>query len=377
MAGYIFSLDKKTELEEYLRNGGVYSTNLSIPRGNSWQTHHEGTFADYFSMKEGDNVYFFQNRKIYGVGELINIGDDCKYLNYPGADIPEIQEYNSIKDSMLYNREEKSINNRCLCIFTPAPAFFQKGIDMDDILSFSPKSFRMLRAFWKLSFIKIDEEENRALKNIILKRNEEYIYGDEGKFNVDTSIYKELGNKLNNDYLMKSEKILNYAATGDRVRHEMAIEASIVDIIANNDTSIFGKWDYVSHQVIASPFKPIDYMDKMDVFGYKFISGYDAVSRYLLIEIKKDKADYEAIDQVMKYVDWINQEYAYGDYSMINAFLVASEFPSNVIDYKNKVCRRNYTIGRRPIVPAEWTDIRLIKYNYDGNTGSIQFEEIR
>ncbi|TKI82218.1 DUF91 domain-containing protein [Bacillus mycoides] len=248
---------------------------------------------------------------------------------------------------------------------------------MDDILSFSPKSFRMLRAFWKKSFIKIDEEENRALKNIILKRNEEYIYGDEGKFNIGESIYGELRSKLNNDYLMKSEKILSYAATGDRIRHEMAIEASIVDIIANHDSSIFGKWDYVSHQVIASPFKPVDYMDKMDIFGCKFISGYDAVSRYLLIEIKKDKADCEAIDQIMKYVDWINQEYAYGDYSMINAFLVASEFPSNVIKYKNQVCRRNYTIGRRPIVPAEWTDIKLIKYSYDGNTGSIQFEEIR
>lgn len=26
----------------------------------------------------------------------------------------------------------------------------------------------------------------------------------------------------------------------------------------------FGTWDYVSHQVAASPFKPIDYMDKND-----------------------------------------------------------------------------------------------------------------
>ncbi|HDR7255130.1 TPA: DUF91 domain-containing protein [Bacillus pacificus] len=376
MAGYIFSLDKKTNVGDYLQNG-VYSTNLSAPKKNSWQSHHEGTFADYFSMKEGDNVYFFQNRKIYGVGELINIGDDCKYLNYPGADVPKIQEYKLIKGNMLYHRDKNSINNRCLCIFTPAPAFFQKGIDMDEILSFSPKSFRMLRAFWKKSFIKIDEEENRALKNIILKRNEEYIYEDEGKFNFDISFHEELKSKIGNDYLMKSENILNYAAVDDKIKHEMAIEASIVDIIANNDTSLFGKWDYVSHQVIASPFKPVDYMDKMDVFGYRFISGYDVVSKYLLIEIKKDKADCEAIDQVMKYVDWINQEYAYGDYSMINAFLVASEFPPHVINYKNIVCRRNYTIGRRPIVPAEWTDIKLIKYSYDGNTESIQFEEIR
>ena len=40
---------------------------------------------------------------------------------------------------------------------------------MDDVLSYKPNSFRMLRAFWKLSFVKIDDEENKALKDIILK----------------------------------------------------------------------------------------------------------------------------------------------------------------------------------------------------------------
>ena len=69
MAGYIFALGKDDPLSIYERcaKDGVYSTSLftlsSIP--------FEGTLADYSTMKEGDNVYFFFERKIYGIGTQI------------------------------------------------------------------------------------------------------------------------------------------------------------------------------------------------------------------------------------------------------------------------------------------------------------------
>lgn len=77
IAGYIFSLDDIDSLESCIEDG-VYSTNLSSPKKTTdwqfiWRGYHEGTFADYLSMKEGDNVYFFNNRNIYGVGELVKI----------------------------------------------------------------------------------------------------------------------------------------------------------------------------------------------------------------------------------------------------------------------------------------------------------------
>lgn len=74
-------------LESCVRTG-TYSTILSDPQNNNWGIHHEGTFADYYSMKEGDHIYFFNNRKIYGIGRIIDIKKDCKYLNYLGADDP-------------------------------------------------------------------------------------------------------------------------------------------------------------------------------------------------------------------------------------------------------------------------------------------------
>lgn len=154
MAGYIMSIDNEDSLKECIING-VYSTNLSNPSNDNWKTHHEGTFADYFGMKPGDNIYFFIKRKIYGIGELIKIKYDCKYWNYIGADKPKNYKYNEIKNSMIMNKE-KNIENRCFCVFKPYPKFFTNGIDMDEVLASNPSKFKMLRAFWKLSFIKVD-----------------------------------------------------------------------------------------------------------------------------------------------------------------------------------------------------------------------------
>ena len=155
----------------------------------------------------------------------------------------------------------------------------------------------------------------------------------------------------------------------------MAIEAALLDILSNNRDSIFGQWDYISHQVVASPFKPIDYMDKMDVFGFKYINGFDTISKYLTIEIKKDAAKKDVVNQVMKYVDWINEEYAYGDYGMIQAFIVAYDFSDDVIEYRNSVCIRNYTRGRRPTISGVWKNVRLIKYSFSDEKG-IEFYEV-
>ncbi|CEH33997.1 hypothetical protein [Romboutsia lituseburensis] len=383
MAGYIFSLNDINALDFCVENG-VYSTNLSPPtvkRDGSivWKTHHEGTFADYFSMKPGDNVYFFNDRKIYGVGTLININFDCKFSNYPDALVPYIPDYKNIENSILLNTGTDSINNRCICTFKPEPNFFREGIDIDDVLSSNPNGFKILRSFWKLSFIKIDNQENKALRDIILKRNENFI-GSKNSNEIiifKDNFHNKISNKITPSYNASSKDILFSCSLDTKIGHEMAIEAHILDELSNNKNTLFGHWDYISHQVIASPFKPIDYMDKMDIFGYRYIKGYDTISKYLVVEIKKDTAKTDLIDQVMKYVDWINHEYAYGDYSMIEAFVVASYIPQDVIDYSKSICSRTYTKGRRPIVTDIWKNIRFIEYSYDKASNQLNFLEVK
>lgn len=376
MAGYIFTLDSFESLVEIIRNG-VYSTKLKIPKNNNWGKHHEGTFADFLSMSVGGNVYFFIKRKIYGVGQLTNVIDDCKLLNFPNADIPKIKEFKDLKKEMILNKKKIYLDNRFICTFEGSPNFYKQGLDMDDVLESNPNAFKMLRVMWKLSFIKIDDIENKALMDVILKFNETRLLEKENIFEVSKVVHDRIRRICNENYKASSNKILDLASTANYIKHEMAIEAGIIDYIKNNSRGIFGHWDYLSHQVVASPFKPVDYMDKMDIFGYKFIPGFKTISKFLVIEIKKDIANKDVIHQIMKYVDWVNHEYAYGDYQMIEAYIVAKDFPIEVIELKNLIGKRVFTKGRRPPKTIEWSNLRLIKYCYNKQEKKISFEEIK
>lgn len=376
MAGYIMTLGKDAyDALKRCFETGIYSTNISLPSGSRWNIAHEGTFADYLSMKEGDNIYFFTNKKIYGIGKITNVGDDCKYLNFKDADIPtegKGVEYSTLNPLLEDNYSEC---NRCFCTFGPSPYFFMKGVEMDDALNSNPEKFKMLRAMWKVSFIKMDDEENKALFDVILKRNEENLINQTNLFNYNSDFQNDIKKHIKFYHRMKAYSLLASCSRGEMVDHEMAIEAALCDLLSHKDTPIFGKkWDYISHQVVASPFKPIDYMDKMDIFGYRYIEGYNTISKYIIIEIKKDRALPEVVDQIMKYVDWVNLEYAHGDYSMIEAYVVANDFAQDVINEKNKDAIRGYVKGYKPAGSCLWKNLKLIKYSYADN--KLEFEEI-
>jgi len=247
MAGYIIGLDSLDSLGLYTRNG-VYATKLSAP-SHSWLVHHEGTFADYATMRAGDNVYFFIQRKIYGIGKLVDVGLDCKFFNFPGAGKPETVPYQAVKQQLLWDEGSFSANQRCICVFEPDPYFFRLGIDMDDVLSSNPDAFRMLRVFWKLSFIKFDDEENQAFRDIILKRNQGALSNPQegsGVFEFLPS-HGQIARRLSLEHGINSgmSVVLSSCVDGDRLRHEMAIEAGILHqlSIKDDDTCrVFGEW---------------------------------------------------------------------------------------------------------------------------------------
>jgi hypothetical protein len=382
MAGYIFLLDSLDSLHLYTQNG-VYATKLSSPSG-SWRTHHEGTFADYSTMKAGDNVYFFIKRRIYGIGRLVDLEGDCKFFNFPGASRPDRFDYHAIKQNLLWDEGEISANQRCICLFEPDPYFFELGIDMDDVLSSNPAAFKMLRALWKLSFIKFDDEENQAFRDVILKRNQHIlaeIEPDGNVFSFDPISHKRISTQLQQGhYRLESgmSLIMSSCANGEFLRHEMAIEAGILHQLAIKDPhtcAVFDEWDYLSHQVIASPFKPVDYMDKMDLFGYAYLPGFQPTRfRFLVGEIKKETARREDVDQLLKYVDWVKDEYCFGDYSMIHAYLIAYAFTPDVVEHKHTVGLRKYTVGVRPTQSLEWHNVNLISYAFNAGSNKLSFE---
>jgi hypothetical protein len=384
MAGFLFSLDSEESLIDSI-NKGIYSTRLSAPN-NVWRIHHEGTFADYCSMREGDNVYFFIDRKIYGIGTLTNINGDCKFLNYPNANLPTVQNYDEVQDQLLLDIGVNSINLRFICTFIPYPVFFRNGIDMDEILSSSPNSFKILRAFWKLSFIKFSDEENQAFKNILLRRNIDAIDNPNNGNTFDTNFqaFHNLINERtanNNLYKLSIAPFLNTIVNENgSLRHEMAVEAAIIfqlTIKHPQTTNIFGHWDYLTHQVIASPFKPIDYIDKMDIFGYRYIENQKpTLSNYLVIEIKRNAVNAQDVLQLMKYVDWVKNEYAFGDYGMIKAFIVGNEFTDDALAEFENIVERKFIYGVRPSVSATWNDVKLISYSFNEQTNLLDFQII-
>ncbi len=201
MAGYLFSLDNESSLIDAI-NKGIFSIRLSAPNNNVWSKHHEGTMADYSSMKAGDNVYFFIKRKIYGIGTLVNVGADCKFLNYPGSNMPLTADYSEIADSIILNDGSgESLHLRFICVFAPSPFFFVKGIDIDELLSSAPSEINIVRTFWKLSFIKFSDIENQAFKNIILRRNLDALNTPTGDlvFNTSYTAEHERNLELTND----------------------------------------------------------------------------------------------------------------------------------------------------------------------------------
>jgi hypothetical protein len=78
----------------------------------------------------------------------------------------------------------------------------------------------------------------------------------------------------------------------------------------------------------------------------------------------------------MKYVDWVNQEYSNRDYSSIEAFIIAYNFPQDVISRRDEICIRNYIKGRRPTVAETWSSVRLIQYRFDSDSQRLIFTEI-
>lgn len=375
MAGYIFNIGDKVNVMDIIA-GGFYSTYINYSKKKNTNVDYiatgpfEATYADFTSMKENDNVYFFKKRKVYGIGKLIKVGTDCKYNNFVGASSFNALEYTDIKDSLLIDLGADSPHYRWICFFDAAPSFYDEGLDMDEILQYKPSSFKSLRTNWKKTFIKIDDEENQALKELFYLR----LNDKTGKISVtlDKECFLE---KITPAHLLNYRDLISETIDGDKLIHEMALEAATMEKISLVEDEIFGRWDFETHQVCASPFKPVDYMDKMDIFAYKYTEVADCkvISKYLVIELKKDKASSDTIAQLTNYVDWVCNNYAYGDYSLIESIVLAYDFQSDMYDNVNRYYR-TYNMGAHPIKTETWTNIRFVKYYIEN--GQVFYKDV-
>lgn len=382
MAGFIFSVsqDKWEEFcEENLKKGyftpfamPITEDDLSSRKRKSRNKVLSATFGDIVTMKPGDNIYFLSNRKIYGIGRAACIGEDCKYDNYLNASalLPDCQ---IAPTAYLTTANTQA---RWVFFFKPCPYLFKKGVDMDDVLKFRPYAFRMLRAFEGLSFIKVDDEENRALREYIALVNEP-AYGniEESTFPFDKRVHEQILSRNISELQLDINRSLRDEKNKPYVLSEMLIESALLQYLTRDTADVFGHWDHVTHQLIASPFKPLKYIDKIDIFGYRFSKHYQEeprlITKYLLVELKKGTVDRAALEQTMQYVDWVCNEYAAGDYSKIEAYVVGVRVARDISSAINDVCQRSFITETHPVHPEKWNNIKIVKYRIDER---IRFE---
>jgi len=107
----------------------------------------------------------------------------------------------------------------------------------------------------------------------------------------------------------------------------------------------------------------------------KFLENTRVISKYMVIEIKKDVADVDAISQLAKYIDWVCLEYAYGWRLFLNRRLcLAYDFSEQAKNKIYEICERHYTQGSHPIENKVWRNVKLIKYQYTGK--DIEFSVV-
>ena len=386
-SGFLISVGKKDiEAVASLVERGVYATLVN----KNWNSAVAGTLGDYLAMRPGDNVYFFCNRTIYGVGEIIDVLDGKQAAFEVERGVTTTKP---LRTSGHNASEDEKRRERWGIAFKPAPYFFRRGIDMDDLLRTDPDAFRAVRAFWRKSFIQLDGRENAAFKAAIIRLNSDKVRRGAGA--GDVFAYRPRYAAGRPTPGAGSIKLAGLLAEKRDDKHEgqlsseMLVECGLIDALLKrtpNATDCFGEWDYVAHQVIASPFKPMVYMDRIDVFGYKWVPNFEheVIEKYLVVEIKKDTStncdtvktkDYE---QLMKYVDWICDEYAHGDYSMIKVYLLAADFDTDADSWCDDARLISPAIARSQVIghdarTVHWSDVTLVRYNVD-EYGEMTFE---
>jgi len=398
LKGYIFSLGEGTDVLEVMRGGlfGVWQPppargerGVTTWHTREWSDAMLATFADYLTMSPGDRVFFFKDRLIYGVGEVV--GDAGALLNYPHSAEPHPPEPRE-EDALLSTVGWKRI--RVAIPFSPSPAFFKVGIDMDEILSSRGAGESWSLRFWEgVSFRQLGPKETGSLVEAFLRRfygrpndvigpskNREelirYIKSKgHGALSARELVARDPGAYLTTDGVFKSEKML-HAVLIDNLRKE------------EKESDIF-------HEVPASPPKPPRWAESIDILATRRYPGasMDLPAHYDLIEVKKDAETASSLgtlnrvmSQIMRYVDFVAENYADGNYGAIEAHYVAKQYTERCkramkrwkTELKDMTTRPYVLrVGKDKLETQIWDKLRFFEYEWDDAKKYIELSEVR
>lgn len=353
MNNTLIILDNVESLERVVELG-CYSPRFSMSDDGDvrWRLGHRKATADLACLQAGGHVYLFAKRGIHGIGVL---ADPPVILNHPRA-----LENDPGKEEGLLPGIRLPEHRFIVRIDPERSHWFADPVDMDDVLTAGGTSMYALRTMEDRSFAVFDEVEDQAFDQELRLRNPDLTRRTNGA--------PPGGSPLWAPHLSQAVQRID----------ELAIETDLAwRLNRGEDLPAFeGPWDSALRQVTASPPKPVSYIDRIDLLARRFEASGRFVREHAVVEVKKGRATTKDAEQLMRYVDWVVDQYHHGHYERVRAYLVAEEFGPRLARDLPKVARRLFTIDPRRPRAKMWDSFTLVRAEQQLADGGYAYERI-
>lgn len=372
LKGYVFTV-KDADPADLLRKR-VFGVRQRGRGRWTWQMLE--TFADYATMDPGDLIFFFKKRRLYGVGRIT---DEARrdatgaWWNWKGAS----DAGSSAPSTAVYTTPAGT--PPVIVSFEPFPVFFKQGIDMDEVLSHSmARPDWGLRFFWKRSFVQLDEQETQTIVGTFVRR-----------FQADLDQARGQAGKPDLRWPMRFTDVVranpkHHILADGTVRPEAVLHGLLIDALKGQPSLLTGsetptvRNKAILHEVPASPPKPPEYADRIDLvrirtFGEKAANlphHWDVIeAKAGPVAARKNPAD--VLGQLLKYCDYIAREKCAGDYGAVAGHFVARNFDDRFLDKVVQAAASGRMNRAYVLDPHEkdalrgWSDITLWSYRWN------------
>ncbi len=111
---------------------------------------------------------------------------------------------------------------------------------------------------------------------------------------------------------------------------------------------------------------PTSFNKVMDVFltHVTTVDSVDILHKFTCIELKRGEVDEAALNQIIKYENWLTRKLADGDSEMVQSILAGCSFDERVLEF----CSRRRAIEEKTV--------RLVNYRVDGQKRDLVLEEV-
>ena len=356
MSSGLFILMYDEELIKEDIDNGIYGFLMppifddEVPSGSK----HYAVLCDYACCSEGTEIFFFTDRKVFYGGKIIknNENNPVFYLNGDTSpicrkanselfvDMSNIfprKEYDGVYEIYLKGSPTSIIRSMPYIIEFERNEFSGKQISSDELyFELGKYNFPFpSNAIQKMAICTLTPKETEILMNLIVESNERISlkHSKKGikKNNKKTLFYKDLiGEKI------RSESHLEFSLLADNDKLKRIVSKTIK--LTNEENFVKGR------QIPLSPFKPMQF-DRADICLYDINNPIkDNSLPNIVIELKKEKANYKAYEQVTRYLRWLEQITSEEEFEKINAIIIAPDFTKtlNIENLKEKKITLKY-----------------------------------